>query len=135
MIREPNLTLLVVDDEPMMHETLVDVLEDDYRTILHARDGEECLEVAARRRPDLILLDMTMPRLDGIPTCRALRQNPDLVDTPIVMLTARASEDQARAAFEAGADDYVVKPFSIGQLRARLRTAALGRQASPAVEA
>lgn len=122
--------LLVVDDDPLIRESIAAVMDEDFDTIVEATDGVEAVEMAQRERPDLVLLDIMMPRLDGLQACARLRSLPELASTPVVILTARRSEDEARAAFAAGATDYMVKPFSIGQLRARLRTLALGRPAA-----
>ncbi len=108
------IRVLVVDDHPVVREGLAAMLsrEPDIDVIGEARDGQEAVEVAARERPMLILLDVAMPRLDGIDACRQIRSDPATRDTPIVMLTAHAGyEDEARAG-EAGADRYLTKPFS-----------------------
>jgi len=86
--------------------------------VLVARDGEEALAVACREQPDLVILDLMLPRLDGLEVCRALRRERDV---PIIMLTARDAEVDRVVGLELGADDYVVKPFSVRELVVRVR--------------
>lgn len=118
-------TLLVVDDEPLIRDCVVEAVGDDFDSVLEAEDGLQALEVASRERPDVVVMDLLMPRLNGIEACRDMRLLPGMDRVPIVVLTAQRSQEEARAAFEAGASDYLVKPFSISELRARLRTWAL----------
>jgi DNA-binding response OmpR family regulator len=110
--------VLVVDDEP----TIVDLLTYNLRhagyQAIVARDGEEALTVARREHPDLIILDLMLPRLDGLDVCRAIRREREV---PIIMLTARESEVDRVVGLELGADDYVVKPFSVRELMVRVR--------------
>src|SRR5688572_30721632 len=115
-------TLLIVDDDPFVSETLEEALREDFDTVVHAWDGVEGLEAAQRQKPTLVLLDMEMPRMKGLEACQQMRALPDFQDVPIVMLTANNEEADARSAFDAGANDYLIKPFSVTQLRARLRT-------------
>jgi two-component system response regulator VicR len=118
--QEPQLTarVLVVDDEPPIVDLLVyNLRRADYQ-VLVARDGEEGLATARRERPDLIILDLMLPRLDGLEVCRAIRRE---WDVPIIMLTARESEIDRVVGLELGADDYVVKPFSVRELMVRVK--------------
>lgn len=110
--------ILVVDDEVTIRETLQYNLEQEGYDVLTARDGPEALEVARAEKPDLIILDLMLPELDGLSVCRAIRSERD---TPIIMLTARTGEMDRIIGLESGADDYVVKPFSLGELLARVR--------------
>jgi DNA-binding response OmpR family regulator len=110
--------ILVVDDEPPIVDVLVYNLERANYEVLVARDGEEALAVARREQPDLIILDLMLPLLDGLEVCRALRRERDV---PIIMLTARDSEVDRVVGLELGADDYVVKPFSVRELMARVK--------------
>lgn len=114
--------LLVVDDSPLIRRMLTDVLAADFDEVLQAQDGLEGVQVAERVAPTLVLLDFEMPRMNGIEACRAMRSLPALQDVPIVMLTSRDTSTDVQMAFEAGATDYLLKPFAPGQLRARLRT-------------
>ncbi len=111
-------TILLVEDEPPLAETLYYNLEREGYTVLHAADGVQGLELARQERPDLLILDIMLPRLDGFSICRILRQERDV---PIIMLTARQDEVDRIAGLELGADDYVTKPFSFGELLARIR--------------
>jgi DNA-binding response OmpR family regulator len=111
-------TILLVEDEPTLSETLRYNLEREGYTVLSAADGVHGLELARREQPDLLILDIMLPRLDGFSVCRILRQESDV---PILMLTARQDEVDRIAGLELGADDYVAKPFSLGELLARVR--------------
>jgi DNA-binding response OmpR family regulator len=111
--------ILVVDDEPPIVDVLVYNLERANYEVLVARDGVEALAIARRERPDLIVLDLMLPELDGLEVCRALRRE---CDVPIIMLTARDAEIDRVVGLELGADDYVAKPFSVRELVARIRS-------------
>ncbi|MGN6251084.1 MAG: SpoIIE family protein phosphatase [Marmoricola sp.] len=111
--------LLVVDDNADMRNHLTGLLRDRYR-VRTAVDGEEALEVARAVRPALVVTDVMMPRLDGFGLLRRLRADPDTMAIPVVMVSARAGEDGTVEGLEAGADDYLVKPFSARELRARV---------------
>jgi two-component system, OmpR family, alkaline phosphatase synthesis response regulator PhoP len=113
--------VLVVDDEPDILELLEYNLVNDGYIVQTAPDGEQALKIAKTMQPDLILLDIMMPRLDGVETCRRLREMPECRDTNIVFLTARAEEYSELAGFQAGADDYVTKPIKPRVLLSRLR--------------
>src|SRR5689334_14370715 len=102
-------TVLVVDDEPTIADVVARYLErDGYRPVV-ARDGAEALEVAERERPDLVVLDVMLPRLDGLQVMALLRQRRSV---PVILLTARGDEPDRIAGLKLGADDYVAKPFS-----------------------
>src|SRR5512142_1798955 len=111
--------ILVVDDEP----SIVDVLSYNLTKAGHqpvpARNGEQALELARAERPDLVILDLMLPGLDGLEVCRRLRQSSDL---PVIMLTAKDEEIDRVVGLEVGADDYVVKPFSVRELMARVKS-------------
>ncbi len=119
-------TILVVDDEPQIRRVMRATLTSVGYTILDVKSGEEALEVARQERPDLVLLDVNMPGLDGVETCREIRT---FSDVPIITITVRNAERDKVRALDAGADDYVVKPFGIEELLARIR-AALRRRAA-----
>jgi PAS domain S-box-containing protein len=125
-------TVLLADDNADMRDYVRRLLADRYRVEI-AHDGEEALAMARRRRPDLILSDIMMPRLDGFGLLRALRDDADLRDVPVILLSARAGQEASVEGLEAGADDYLVKPFSARELLARVRAnldmAALRREA------
>jgi two-component system response regulator VicR len=111
--------ILVVDDEPPIVDMLSYNLQRANYEVITAHDGEEALTKARQEQPDLIILDLMLPRLDGLEVCRALRRERDV---PIIMLTARDSEVDRVVGLELGADDYVVKPFSVRELMARVKS-------------
>ncbi|WP_076263576.1 ATP-binding protein [Intrasporangium flavum] len=111
--------LLLAEDNADMRAYLSEALADRYE-VATARDGVEALTMARSRRPDLVLADVMMPRLDGLGLLQALRDDPALADLPVVMLTARAGDEASVTGLVRGADDYVAKPFEMRHLRARL---------------
>jgi two-component system, OmpR family, alkaline phosphatase synthesis response regulator PhoP len=117
----PNPKILLVDDDPDIIELLEYNLSKEGYEIASAIDGVQAVEVAKTFKPDLILLDVMMPRQDGIETARQLRQHPDFKDTYILFLTARAEEYTEVAAFDVGADDYIVKPIKPRALVSRIK--------------
>jgi two-component system alkaline phosphatase synthesis response regulator PhoP len=112
--------ILIADDEPDILEMLEYALERDGFEVYKAHDGEEALRKAAKHLPEIILLDVMMPKIDGIEVCRTLRQDNKFENTIILILTARSEEYSEVAGFEAGADDYVTKPVKIRSLLHRL---------------
>lgn len=115
--------ILAVDDEPNILLSLEYILEQEGYEVHVARDGEEALAVAEEVAPDLILLDVAMPRKDGFEVCRVLRENPSLQNVKIVMLTAKGQPLERKKGLEVGADVYVTKPFSAEDLLDKIRTA------------
>jgi two-component system response regulator MprA len=111
--------ILVVDDEPAVRRALERALKLERYEVELAEDGEQALDVLARDPADAVILDVAMPRLDGLEVCRRLRQAGDR--TPILMLTARDAIDDRVKGLDVGADDYLVKPFALRELQARLR--------------
>ena len=118
-------TILIVDDEPQIRRVMRTTLTSHGYSVVEAASGEEALEKLRSERPDLIILDVNMPGISGIETCAEIRTSSDV---PIIMLTIRNSERDKVQALDAGADDYVVKPFGVQELMARIR-AALRRSA------
>ena len=118
-------TILLVDDEDSIQKLLAYPLEREGFRVLQARDGEEALEQFASERVDLVVLDLMLPKLDGLEVCKRLRA---VSEVPIIMLTARDDELDKVLGLELGADDYITKPFSIREFRSRVR--ALLRRAS-----
>ncbi|MEO5339876.1 MAG: response regulator [Magnetococcus sp. MYC-9] len=112
--------ILIVDDEPVNIEVLNEILQDDYR-ILFATHGEEALEVASAQRPDLILLDVMMPGMDGREVCARIKADPDLRDIPVIFVTAMARDQHEMTGLEAGAVDYITKPVSPAVVQLRVR--------------
>src|SRR5467141_2018631 len=121
MQERPAVTkrILVIEDEPQMLLGLRDNLELEGYEVVTAADGEDGLAKAISTSPDLVILDVTLPRKSGFEVCRELRARAN--PTPVVMLTARAQESEKVRGLELGADDYVTKPFSITELLARVR--------------
>jgi two-component system KDP operon response regulator KdpE len=113
-------TILVVDDEPQIHRFLTPALAASGFVTLRAERGDEALRLAASRAPDAILLDLGLPDMDGHEVLAKLRE---FTEVPIIILSARDREVDKIAALDAGADDYVEKPFGLGELLARIRTA------------
>ncbi|MCL2354834.1 MAG: response regulator transcription factor [Oscillospiraceae bacterium] len=111
-------TILIVDDEKPIVDILVYNLEKEgYRT-LEANDGAEAIEIAIAEKPDLILLDIMLPKMDGLTVCKKIRSN---LSVPILMLTAKDEEIDKILGLELGADDYITKPFSVRELMARIK--------------
>ena len=125
--------ILVVEDEEALSELLDYNLGREGFGVTLARDGEEALLKVAEERFDAVILDWMLPNVSGIEVCRQLRANPETRGVPVIMLTARAEEGDRIRGLETGADDYVIKPFSMGELAARLR--AVLRRAKPALVA
>lgn len=114
-------TILVVDDEPVLVDTIAYNLEQAGYRVITAADGSSALEAAQRITPDLIILDIMLPEMDGLEVCRQLRREKNTATTPIMMLTARGDEIDKVVGLEVGADDYVTKPFGRRELLARVR--------------
>jgi DNA-binding response OmpR family regulator len=117
---EPRQTVLVADDDPDIQALVVLRLERSGYRVIRASDGEEALELALREQPDLAVLDITMPKLDGCEVTRSLRAHAETADMPVILLTARVQEGDVVRGLEAGATDYVKKPFSPQELGARV---------------
>jgi DNA-binding response OmpR family regulator len=111
-------TILVVDDEPILRETLAEALDADGFRVVTAADGREALSRFREHQPDLVVLDLMLPELSGVEVCRIVRAESPV---PILMLTAKDSEVDKVVGLELGADDYVTKPFSLRELSARIR--------------
>jgi DNA-binding response OmpR family regulator len=110
--RKSRMRVLVVDDDPLVRNLLSAVLQDARFDLDEAADGEEALSIAAARPPDVVVLDVMMPGVNGFEVCRMLRGDPSFSDTRIVMLTAKTSPATRAEAFDAGADAFFTKPFS-----------------------
>jgi DNA-binding response OmpR family regulator len=113
--------ILVVDDESVLVETIAYNLEQAGYQVITAADGKSALQAAHRELPDLIILDIMLPEMDGLEVCRQLRRESSTATTPIMMLTARGEEIDKVVGLEVGADDYVTKPFGRRELLARVR--------------
>jgi len=115
----PNYRILVVDDDKDIVQTIKGNLELDGYEVLTASDGHSCLQMAREHRPDLIILDLNLPDIDGIKACQIMRRE---YDFPIIMLTAREGVSDKVLGLECGADDYIVKPFNSLELSARIKS-------------
>jgi two-component system, OmpR family, KDP operon response regulator KdpE len=115
-----DTTILVVDDEPQIRRVLRATLSSSGYDVIEAKDGQDAVEMVIRERPALILMDVNMPGMSGLEACSKIRQS---FDGPIIMVTVRNSEKDKILALDSGADDYVVKPFAMGELLARIRAA------------
>jgi DNA-binding response OmpR family regulator len=124
-------SILVVDDEPAIVDALRYSLEKDQHRVTVAFDGERALQLAAEDAPDLVILDLMLPGIDGLEVCRRLRQTGQI---PIIMLTARDEEVDRVVGLELGADDYVAKPFSMRELLARVKAVLRRAQGAPQPE-
>jgi two-component system KDP operon response regulator KdpE len=126
-VTEPGLRILVVDDEPAIRRFLRASLA-AYATLFEAATGREALDGVVAHRPDLIVLDLGLPDIDGVEVTRLLRE---WTRIPIIILSVRGSERDKIAALDAGADDYLTKPFAVGELMARVRVAMRHAQGGP----
>lgn len=121
-MRRPRPLVLIVDDEPANLALLAKLLTYRKYDVIEAGDGESALEAVVEYEPDLVCLDVRMPGLDGIQVCQALRQKPEHAGLPILMLTGLQSPDDITRGLEAGANDFLSKPFNEGELSARIRS-------------
>ena len=115
-------TILIVDDQPSVRTVLDGVLAGEGYQLVFAHDGLEALKMVAELTPDLILLDVMMPQMDGFEVCTRLRANPKVAEVPIIMLTALDDHQSLLRGIEAGADDFLSKPFNHAELQSRIRT-------------
>ncbi len=119
---ERRPTILIADDDPLMLNIIMDVLAPDGYHLLVARDGREAIQLATTHHPDLMLIDVVMPEVGGYEVCQALREQYPGREPPIILLSSLDQAPQIGQAFDAGALDYITKPFSAGSLRTRVRT-------------
>jgi DNA-binding response OmpR family regulator len=119
--QDEQRTILVVEDDAPLRETLTYNLRGEGYQVLIATDGVTALEIARQKPVSLVLLDLMLPRLDGLEVCRQLRSRPETAKIAILMLTARVEETDKVVGLELGADDYVTKPYAWNELRARIR--------------
>ena len=121
--------ILVVDDEVDLAWALRQSLSDEGYEVSIAQDGQQAIAAVARQCPDLIILDINMPRMDGLEVCRRLRRDPSCAAVPVLFLTVRSGIQDRIKGLDEGGDDYLSKPFDLGELKARVR--ALLRRAQP----
>ena len=117
-MEEDRKTILIVDDEPPIRDMLVYNLEKEGYKTIEASDGVTAVNVALEQKPDLILLDIMLPKLDGLSVCKRIKNS---INVPILMLTAKDGEIDKILGLELGADDYITKPFSVRELVARVK--------------
>jgi DNA-binding response OmpR family regulator len=118
----PKTTILAIDDDPLILKLIEASLVKDNYNIIFAQNGEMGLRLAEESKPDLILLDVVMPGIDGFEFCAIARKNPALKNIPIIIITALDDRDSKVQGLEAGADDYICKPFDKIEFRARIKT-------------
>lgn len=118
------MRILVVEDDAMVRELIEFKLSSAGHEVLMAADGEAGLEAVRTARPDLVILDWMMPKLTGLEVCAAIRADEEISDMPVLLLTARAQERDVESGYSAGADDYLLKPFSPRELLSRVEALA-----------
>ena len=118
----PEPIVLVVEDDPSQREVLAYNIRAEGYSVLTAENGDEALIAIKDEQPDLVVLDWMLPNVSGIEVCRQIKKNASLAKTPVIMLSARSEEDDRVRGLETGADDYIVKPYSVAELLARIRT-------------
>lgn len=126
--------ILIVEDDATLADTLVDNLQEEGYEVFSTRDGENALALIRSKLPDLIVLDIMLPTLDGLSVCRIIRKDPSTLHIPIIMLTARGTEVDKIVGLESGADDYIVKPFGLGEFLARVRAVMRRMPGRPALQ-
>ena len=124
--------ILIIEDELVLAKHLAEKLRDEGYESLTATNGEEGLEKVRTQLPDLVVLDIMLPGIDGLSLCRMIQRDPDLMHIPIIMLTARGMEVDKIVGLESGADDYIVKPVALGEFLARVRAVLRRRTKQPA---
>ena len=128
--------IVLIEDDSDLFALLKYNLEKEGYSFAGSQTGKGALELCKRERPDLVILDIMLPDSDGLEICKAIRNHPDLANTPVIFLTARATETDRIVGLELGADDYICKPFDARELVARMRTVLRRvRRTSPAGEA
>jgi DNA-binding response OmpR family regulator len=132
--KDDSVRVLIIEDEQTLVENLADKLRAEGFEVMTAMDGEDGLNMIRSEIPDLIVLDIMLPGLDGLSICRMVRHDTTTAHIPIIMLTARGTEVDKIVGLESGADDYVVKPFGLGEFLARVRAVMRRVQERPAVQ-
>ena len=117
----PQQTVLVVDDEPFICRSLSFVLRKGNYHVVEARNGEEALAAVREHKPDLVFMDVMMPQLNGFDVCAAIKQDPELRSTRVILLTAKGQDSDREVGTRAGADAYMTKPFSPTKILERAR--------------
>lgn len=120
-VNKMNEKILIIEDEQDIARMLEYNLKKEGFRVISALDGQEGLRLAQKQRPNIIILDLMLPEIDGLEVCRLLRQNNDTLAIPVIMLTAKSQETDKIVGLELGADDYITKPFSVRELTARVK--------------
>lgn len=134
MNTEPKKKILLIEDEPNMRELVKARLEQNGYTVVTAGDGYQGIFMARKEKPDLIILDLMIPKMDGYTVCRTLKASSDFNNVPIVMFTARTAPDDRRRGAEMGADAYLTKPFEPSTLLAKIEELLQQHATPPAPE-
>ena len=113
--------ILIAEDEPDIRELVTFMLRFAGYEVVAASNGEDAVHTASRELPDLVLMDVRMPRMTGYDACRLMKANPDLRDVPVVFLSAKGQESEIQSGLDAGAEEYLLKPFSPAELTNRVR--------------
>ena len=113
--------ILIAEDEPDIRELVTFMLQFAGYEVVAASNGEDAVRTASRERPDLVLMDVRMPRMTGYDACRMMKANPDLRNVPVVFLSAKGQESEIQSGLDAGAEEYLLKPFSPAELTNRVR--------------
>ncbi len=113
--------ILIAEDEPDIRELVAFMLRFAGHEVMAASNGEEAVQAANRDRPDLVLMDVRMPKMTGYDACRIMKATPDLRDVPVVFLSAKGQESEIQSGLDAGAEEYLLKPFSPDELTNRVR--------------
>jgi CheY-like chemotaxis protein len=121
-MKESMAKILIAEDEPDIRELVAFMLRFAGYEVMASSNGEEAVQSATRERPDLILMDVRMPKMTGYEACRIMKASPDLRDVPVVFLSAKGQESEIQSGLEAGAEEYLLKPFSPDELTNRVRT-------------
>jgi CheY-like chemotaxis protein len=129
----PGATILVADDEPALLRLMSFVLQKQGYVMLTASNGEEALQMVRQRRPDLVVLDIMMPRLDGFQVAERIRAEAEISLTPIVMLSAKAQDEDIRRGLAVGVDTYITKPFAPEQLAQVVKQLLNGRESASVI--
>ncbi len=116
---DDKLTILVVEDDRVTRRIIEEILGEDYR-LFFAEEGQAALELARNHEPELVVLDLMLPGMDGFEICRQMRQQPGLDQTIVIILTALTDKDSQKTGIQAGADDYLTKPFNPVDLRTKV---------------
>jgi len=129
-----NAKILVIEDNPDFLETVSDIFELEGYKVITALDGSEGLRKVREDKPDLLILDIMLPDVDGFEVCHCLRADPKTARLPIIMLTARTLPEEQKMGFETGADDYLTKPVAPSELLARVKALLFFANCEPALE-